>query len=242
MTKRVLLAVCLCVVQTCAAVAAPCVSETFDQPFPGATDVQSHVSDVPSSRFPAFWQSGRFDGYSYRLFSNGEGHLKATNATSDWGIDIMCDAASGACDLKSNGTPPEGAVLVANLLGRCLTGADLGVADGVQPTDTPNADAAESNATPAAEEAGSTENPPEPSDDPAIADNPCGRAVVNETTDIATLQALLVLAGSDPGPADGFLGPQTFKAMDDFIEDSGWDTSIPDMIDLLDGVLCGRAG
>jgi hypothetical protein len=54
------------------------------------------------------------------------------------------------------------------------------------------------------------------------------------------MQRLLLMVGSDPGPVDGFLGPRTFAAMDDFVEDSGWNTSTTDVITLLDKLHCER--
>ncbi len=48
------------------------------------------------------------------------------------------------------------------------------------------------------------------------------------------------MVGSDPGPIDGFLGPKTFAAMDDCLEDSGWSVSTTDVITLLDKLHCER--
>lgn len=45
-----------------------CVSSTFDRSVPGAQNVVSHISDVPSVQFPAFWQEGTLDMYRYRIF------------------------------------------------------------------------------------------------------------------------------------------------------------------------------
>ncbi|EET47479.1 hypothetical protein TR2A62_0675 [Thalassobium sp. R2A62] len=66
----------------------------------------------------------------------------------------------------------------------------------------------------------------------------CGRALADELTEAATLQRLLKMAGADPGPIDGFLGPKSFAAMDVFVEDAGWGTSISNTIELLDKHLC----
>lgn len=209
------------------ALAEPCVSPTFDTPLAGATDVTSHIADVPSAQFPAFWQDGRIDGHRYRLFSNGEGSLRTANAGEDWSIEIACNTPAQTCDYVPNGAVPDPATQIAQRLGQCLLGAvpsDQGDA-APAPNDAAQPDAPQSDT-----------NAPET--DTQVA---CGLAVVREATDVATLQRLLTLAGTDPGPVDGFLGPQTFKALDTFVPDSNWGTSVPDAITVLDAVLCERA-
>jgi hypothetical protein len=52
------------------------------------------------------------------------------------------------------------------------------------------------------------------------------------------MQRLLVMAGEDPGPVDGFLGPKSFAAMEVFVQGANWGTPIPDVIDALDASLC----
>lgn len=203
-------------VSASAVMAAPCVGTTFDLPFEGALDVQSYVVDVPSAQYPAFWQKGSLGDYAYVLYANGEATLRSRNPFEEWGVTVLCDAATQTCETSTNGTPPADTDAIANRLTACLLG----------------------NATPPVA--------PQPVTVPALPDPapvrrdpvPCGLAAVDEETDIATLQRLLTLAGKDPGPVDGFLGTKTFQAMGDFVEDAGWGTSIPDAIASVDAVLC----
>ncbi|AGI67013.1 hypothetical protein OAN307_c13250 [Octadecabacter antarcticus 307] len=214
-----------------AVMAAPCVSATFDRPLPGATDVVSFVTDVPSVQFPAFWQQGHIGEFSYKIFSNAEGVLRPTGPAQDWSIEISCDGPTQACDLGPEGAPTEDALRIASILGQCLIHADIDKTDFMPPAEpapvsTPEdvADVIDVQATP---------NPA-----PKLS---CGLFIINEATDEAVMQRLLVMAGSDPGPVDGFLGPRTFRAMDNFVVDSGWATSVDEVIILLDKLLCEHA-
>jgi hypothetical protein len=208
---------------------APCVSPTFDVAFPGATDVTSHVTDLPSSTFPAFWQEGRLDGYPYKIFANATGVLRGDGPDQVWAIDVMCDASAETCAFTETGTPPEPAGRVAERIAHCLVPAfPLPVlAEEPESVEEP---------TPLPEP-----NVPEPIDTPVVQeDKPCGLALSDEETEVATMQRLLVLIGEDPGPVDGFLGPQSFAAMADYTDDPGWDTSVPDLIVVLDELHCAR--
>ncbi|WP_375279826.1 peptidoglycan-binding protein [Pseudooctadecabacter sp.] len=211
--------------------AEPCVTATFDRPLDGATDVVSHVSDVPSVRFPAFWQEGVFDGVRYKITAASEGVVRPLNFVDDWEVSFVCDQATGTCDFDENRAPPEQAVAAAKVIGQCLLGLDL------TPDPAPvevTVEAAEPDITPPTEPDATV---PTPTPEPAAA-APCGSAAVDEATEIATLQRLLLLAGQDPGPVDGFLGPKSFAAMGAFVDDPGWNTPISDVIAILDAQLC----
>lgn len=215
-----------------AATAAPCVTASFDRPLPGANNVVSHVADVPSVQFPAFWQEGRIEGFAYKIFSNSEGFLRSVDPDQGWTIAIVCDAQARNCDLATDGAPPLAATEVARVLGQCLVGEDI-PADRFRQASAPVA-------TETTEPQVVTVRPTETQMPAATAPppRPCGLSAVSEANEIATMQRLLLLAGQDPGLVDGFLGPQTFKAMDFFVEDADWDTSIAEVIILLDALLC----
>lgn len=206
------------------AMSAPCTTEAFDRPFPGAMDVVSRVADVPSVRFPAFWQEGTIGAYPYKIFSNGEGRLQSARRHPDWIIGLVCDEV---CDVTTQGTPPENAVKIVAVIGECLLGADIteddvataqslvSVAQAVQPT------------------------APQPV---AVPSNPevsvCTPPLVSEVSEAATFQRLLVIAGQDPGPVDGFLGPRTFLAFENIIDETATAISTTDAIKLVEDFIC----
>lgn len=235
------------------ATAAPCVSATFDLPFPGAENVTSFVIDVPSSQFPAFWQKGVIDGFEYQIFANATGLLRGSSTEAAWSIDLACDVGAQACDTTAQGSPPENARRTVDALGQCLLGQDVTPKEDVLPKDDVAANPApQPDPEPQVVAEVEVEQPPVviqtvTADTTAPQARPvstvtsgCGLGLVNEATDVATMQRLLVMLGTDPGPVDGFLGPATFRAMDEFVEDSGWDTSIPDLIATLDAAHCAR--
>ena len=207
------------------ATAEPCVSATFDSPFPDATGVEAFVADVPSARFPAFWQTGFVDGFRYRLFSNNEGDIQPSDPNQNWAITFACSGVRQTCDMTVDGDAPSDAREIAEALGQCMLGREISDNAPAPPT-------AEVAATETVEALPANVVPSETA---------CGTAVVTEATDIATLQRLLILLGEDPGPVDGFLGPATFAAMEAFVEDANWDTSIMDVIALLDNLHCERS-
>ena len=105
--------------------AEPCVSATFDRPFPSAAGVESFITDVPSAQFPAFWQTGMIDGYQYRLFSNGEGEIKAGDPSQNWTVEIACKSAEQSCKVTTDGDAPTEVLQIANTIGQCLLGAEI---------------------------------------------------------------------------------------------------------------------
>ncbi|MCF2869863.1 hypothetical protein L0664_02170 [Octadecabacter sp. G9-8] len=225
------LAICLLGASATPALAAPCVSDTFDVPLPGATDVVSHVTDVPSSQFPGFWQEGQLDGYQYKIFANATATLRGGPSDSDWSIELICDLSAKTCAVTEIGTPPANAPQVARRLEQCFVPSPEINADAAQPTGEPPTDVGVAETT--FDQQAPTENPLE-----GAVQETCGVALVDEQSDVAIMQRLLIMVGSDPGVVDGFLGPATFEAMDDHVENSGWDTSIPDLISQLDRLHC----
>lgn len=207
--------------------AEPCVSETFELPLPEATSVVSHVSDVPSVLFPAFWQEGILQGFKYKIFASAVGTVRSTDIREDWVISITCDPFETSCVLSTDGEPPQSAVTVSNKIGECLLGTE--VADEKVTDATPDIQSPESANV-------------EPSQDtPQTEAAACGSASIDEVNEIAVMQRLLVLAGEDPGPVDGLVGPRTFSAMEPFVAGADQNTSIPDVISLLDARLCANA-
>jgi hypothetical protein len=215
-----------CVATLCAsasvAVAEPCVSATFERPLPNATRVVTHVSDVPSAQFPVFWQEGILEGFRFKILASREGTVRPIDNREDWVVSITCHSSDLTCELSMKGAPPQTAVTVANKIGQCLVGAQLdGETTGPPP---PGASALETLSG-----TSQTERPT------------CGSAAIDEVSDIAIMQRLLIMAGEDPGPVDGVLGALTFSAMEAFAAGVDRNTSISDVIALLDARLCANA-
>ena len=203
--------------------AEPCVSSTFNQPLPGATQVETHVSDVPSAQFPGFWQDGIIDGYAYTIFASAEGTLRPTDIREEWAIEITCDLAEQACQTNHTGTPPQGTQTVSKLIGKCLLGAELVTPEPELP---PEFEAAPvlAVAAPASEETEQT--------------TVCAAATVDEANEIASLQRLLILVGEDPGMVDGILGSRSLAAIEAFSSRASTSRTVPEVIALLQVHLC----
>lgn len=236
--KRALFMLIAVVASATQLAARPCVSPTFDVPLAGATDVTSHVTDLPSSAFPAFWQEGRLDGYAYKIFANGTGMLRGDGGDQPWSIEVMCDVSDATCTLSQTGAPPETAVRASERIAQCLAPQTVIGKDPQEPVApiAEGADAAIAVTSPALVQPDAAPEPQTPEPDTA-----CGAAITNEATDIATLQRLLVLLGEDPGPVDGFLGPQTFAAMEAFVTDPSWSTPIPELVTVLSQMHCAQS-
>ncbi|CAN0586413.1 unnamed protein product, partial [Ectocarpus sp. 12 AP-2014] len=112
--------------------AEPCVSATFDVPFPGATDVVTLHADVPSPQFPGLWQEGVVDGFFYALYANGEGYLRSSRDIAEWNIQFTCDAGETDCSIATNGAPPDNARETANMLAFCMQGRPLPVQEVIE--------------------------------------------------------------------------------------------------------------
>ncbi|WP_342069015.1 peptidoglycan-binding domain-containing protein [Yoonia algicola] len=210
-------------------VAAPCVSNTFDRPLPGATSVVSHVSDVPSAQFPAFWQDGVVNGYAYTIFASAEGTLRPTDAFQDWEIKITCDVSAQTCEMSRVGIPPEDAEIVSRSIGQCLLGAEV---EAVAPVPV-------AAAVPATDPINAAVAPETVGTSAKTAKVVCRAASVEETDDVAALQRLLVIAGENPGQVDGVLGPKSISAIEAFSPGSSANRTVPELISLLETYLCG---
>lgn len=207
--RGIALCLLLCAGQLAAA-SEPCVGAAFDKAFPGATEVLTRQVDVPSPQFPGIWQEGKVEGYSYALFANGEGVLKGQGRPPDWELNIICGATGTECEITQLGNPPPAAPDLATRLGYCLQG----VAEVKEPAVTP--------APPVA--------PEQPS--------PCGVAIVPEGSQISVLQHLLVAAGADPGPVDGFWGDKTKTALISVLGTDARDLAVAEAIVAVDKLLC----
>ncbi|PJE28260.1 hypothetical protein PSM7751_02199 [Pseudooceanicola marinus] len=102
--------------------AQPCVGPAFDQPLPGAENVQRRYADVPSARYPGIWQEGRVAGFTYRLFMDLTAEVNDGSTNPAWQVYLTCDPASGLCDESFDGLAPIAASRTAQVLGRCLLG------------------------------------------------------------------------------------------------------------------------
>ncbi len=198
--------------------AEPCVGPGFDRPLPGAINVQARLMDVPSARMPGLWQEGSILGHSYRLYANNEATLKPFEAEATWQISIDC--TSGDCRQSTTGTPDDGVVRIATVLGACLLGKDV----------VPN------DFLPPIEIAVEKPSPAKVIEDPK---EPCGLAKVAQSDQPELLlQRLLVVAGSNPGPVDGIDGPRTRAALVAVIGAEGEDLDAQDAVQRLNQSLC----
>jgi hypothetical protein len=210
--------------------AAPCVSNTFDRPLPGAINVEWHVSDVPSAQFPAFWQDGVINGYAYTIFASAEGTLRPTDALQDWEITINCTVSAQTCDTTRAGNPPQDAENVSRSIGQCLLGKDLETVAPVPVAAIAVAAIVPVNAAVAPERIDTTTT---------TASILCRAASAEEVNDVAALQRLLILVGEDPGQVDGVLGPKSIAAIEAFSTGSSANRTVPEVIALLETHLCG---
>lgn len=192
------------------AVAAPCVGAAFDMPFPGAQNVAFRLIDVPSPLSPGFWQEGSVDGWHYKLLATYEGVLQSSRTRPEWRIDFSCRAVSSPiCTQSVFGAPPASAQSTANLLQNCLRA----------PTPEPEQIASQGQA-----------------EEPEI--QRCGLAALPPGRDEVILQKLLVTIGSDPGPADGIIGPNTTSAMVSALGPEATQLSLSKAIALLNDMAC----
>lgn len=102
------------------AAAAPCVTDAFDKPFPGAQNVVTKHADVPASQFPGLWQEGTLDGAYYVLYANGEGVLQSSAEDPTWSIAFDCSLGEKTCPRKLVGTPPSTAADLVTKLELCI--------------------------------------------------------------------------------------------------------------------------
>lgn len=210
-----------------------CVSDTFDRPYPGAFGVETRLADVPSPRFPGLWQEGRIDGYFYRIWSNDEAVLQPDATAPAWTISVTCDGADMPCRQSITGSPPDGAMRIADDLASCLSDPDFTGRAPDQPArnTSPQPDQAQGDGTVVA---GSTDGTPPPQANPAA----CGLAKLPDGATGLTLQWLLVEAGADPGPLDGVPGRRTYRALVAVLGEPAAQLGEAEAISALDAALC----
>ncbi|WP_431366244.1 peptidoglycan-binding domain-containing protein [Planktotalea sp.] len=201
--------------------AEPCVGVAYNNPLPGATGVELRVSDVPAARFPSFWQTGNFRGFAYKLFSNGDALVTSDIKRPDWKIELDCTSKEAECSYSSIGDVPADASDAAHKIGQCL----LGIEDAPVPE---TAAIPEPEAVNARVE-GADVNPGE-----------CAASAVPEGDTIITLQRLLLVAGADPGPVDGLIGPSTLNALQSVLGGSTSGRDLDAALEDLRIFLCAR--
>ena len=203
---------------------APCVSNTFDTPFPGAIDVVTRHADVPSPQFPGLWQEGTVEGFLYAIYANGEGYLKPSRKRAGWEITFTCPVEEQECASHTNGSPPARAFAITTRLTSCLRG-EVPTARELEPQ-TPQTPPAVDSA------------PPEPE---AESPSPCKAEEIQGETQGMTLQMLLVEAGADPGPIDGFVGSKTRRALDEVLGSAADEMPLVTAIQAVRSALCPEA-
>ncbi|MDB6454763.1 peptidoglycan-binding domain-containing protein [Falsirhodobacter sp. 20TX0035] len=87
---------------------------------PNSGDIAWGEADVPSARFPGPWQTGSFETYRFRRFSDATASLGADRQMTEWRIDIACLPTTGVCTYASQGTPDGGGMAAAERLGDWL--------------------------------------------------------------------------------------------------------------------------
>ncbi|TDL90488.1 hypothetical protein [Meridianimarinicoccus aquatilis] len=104
---------------------APCVASAFDKPLPAAENVVTRYADVPAANFPGRWQEGQIHDYIYQLFPDLTGTVGSPPRMNDWRVEVSCDEQARTCVTEPSDAAPELAVLIAEVLGRCLLGANI---------------------------------------------------------------------------------------------------------------------
>jgi len=173
--------------------AQPCVTQSFERPLPGARNVEVRQADVPSARFPAFWQEGLLFGYAYRIYPNATAELAAEFQRAAWRIDVTCDTDAGTCRYDTTGN--------GDVVGKEVVPERQAV---VAPPQAPVA-------------APDPEPQPDPFEVEVVARANCSKADMPEGNTVFVVQTLLIAAGQDPGPVDGLLGPATLGALNAYL-------------------------
>lgn len=204
------------------AVSKPCVGAAFDLALKGANAVVTRRADIPSPRFPGVWQEGELNGFFYALYANGEGVLQTTRQSKDWQVTLLCDQAAKTCDRVETGTPPVQALDTVVTLKHCLLGTKRKpVAPVTAPVSAP-VQAPLTSAKPVVPVA-------------------CGLALLPTQDAAKTLQRLLAMAGADPGPIDGLIGPLTNAATAKALGPQSASLSVAQKIAKLDADICTGA-
>lgn len=204
------------------AAAQSCVSPTFDTPLEGAVDVVTRHVDVPSVRFPNLWQEGVLNEYFYAIYADGEGVVKSSASAREWKIDITCQPDQPDCAFTTEGAPPQEATGVASVIAACLKGEWP-----PEPEPEPEPEPVEVEQVEA--------EAPQPQAEPLA---PCGLATLGDESEGRLLQQLLIIAGADPGPIDGFVGNDTRTALREVLGVSSVTLGTGDAITALDKLLC----
>ena len=215
--------------QATSASAQPCVTATFDRPIPGATSVITRQVDIPSSQFPGLWQEGLIEGFFYAIYANGDGSIRPRPTPQDWYIDIKCDATDQSCSRKIEGSPPTGAIRVTNLLEKCLLRPK---ANSTVPLTRASAESSIQQYTAESIEQDITAQ--------LAPQFNCGLAGISDESTGIVLQKLLVIAGANPGPIDGYRGTMTNSALTQILGESSQYQSIADAIIALDRFICAK--
>ncbi|MCF2904152.1 hypothetical protein L0666_04055 [Octadecabacter sp. CECT 8868] len=207
--------------------ATPCVGNDFTIPLAGATNVTTHVADVPSPRFPGLWQEGTKDGFDYFLFANGDATLHA-GEDSEWRISFTCDDGSSECTFDTSGSPPEPAMQVAEQLKQCLQNGEI-TALAAEPEEA-IIEAETEEESPVSD----TDITP-PASQTAEA---CGEETIDDDNLTRKLQRMLILAGADPGPVDGIFGDMTNVALVSVLGEPALLLSADDAIGAIQDLIC----
>ena len=216
MRNLFVLAVSIVIGETTFAVAEPCVGADFEKPFPGGRDVVTRRADVRSSLFPGVWQEGSVADLSYKLYGNGDAVVQAKPLQATWRLSYSCPQDGSLCGQDVQGAPPPEAFDLLDDLNTCYRNekpaAPTASIDPIKVTEQNEADQVQAS--------------------------PCGSATFSDEQDEVVLQKLLTLAGTDPGVADGIIGPKTTRALVDALGEIGPDLEVTKAIEMLDGILC----
>lgn len=191
-----------------------CVGSGVNIPVPGAVEVERHIADVASAHVAGLWQEGRINGLAYRVFSNRTGLVADDLIRPTWRIEVFCDTIDASCRQVVDGSRPDRAILVADGLERCLSGAPLTASDFSTRFPSQQAEVTLENVIgePAVRaEPVAAENDPEVRDDIVLN---CDSPLPTDENDVVReAQTILLQIGVNPGPADGLLGPLTVAAL-----------------------------
>lgn len=117
--------------------ATSCLGPALEIPFPTAQGVETRRADVPAPRFPGVWQDGVVQGFAYRMFANGDATLAPMSSQATWQVIVQCDLPQAKCTQAVDGTPPEEALRVAELLKQCFLDPGKVTAEAVRPPPPP---------------------------------------------------------------------------------------------------------
>ena len=187
------------------------------------------TSWYPFLSVPWSWQEGLIEGFFYAIYANGDGSIRPRPTPQDWYIDIKCDATDQSCSRKIEGSPPTGAIRVTNLLEQCLLRPK---ANSTVPLTRASAESSIQQYTAESIEQDITAQ--------LAPQFNCGLAGISDESTGIVLQKLLVIAGANPGPIDGYRGTMTNSALTQILGESSQYQSIADAIIALDRFICAK--